>query len=170
MEEIFKDVVGFETLFQISNLGRVFSKRSNKLLKLHTNKTGYVTLATKIGGRQGFNKCFKIHRLVAEAFIPNPTSKPQVNHLDGNKGNNIASNLEWVTCKENIVHAFSERLNTARNGTDNINSKLSEEDVREIRLSNKTTRVLGAEYGVSHTQILKVKKRLSYKDVLDSVA
>lgn len=137
MEEIFKDVVGFETLFQISNLGRVFSKRSNKLLKLHTSKTGYVTLATKIGGRHGFNKCFKVHRLVAEAFIPNPASKPQVNHLDGNKGNNIASNLEWATAKENIVHAFSEGLNTARKGAASPNAKLSESDVREIRLSKK---------------------------------
>jgi len=170
MEEIFKDVVGFETLFQISNLGRVFSKRSNKLLKLHTNKTGYVTLATKIGGRQGFNKCFKIHRLVAEAFIPNPTSKPQVNHLDGNKGNNIASNLEWATAKENIVHAFSEGLNTARKGAASPNAKLSESDVREIRLSKKPARVLAAEYEVARTQILKVKQRLSYKDVLDIVA
>lgn len=85
MEEIFKDVVGFEDYFQISNFGRFFSKRSNKLLKLHINKSGYITLATKIGGRHGTNHCFKIHRVVAEAFIPNPENKPEVNHKDGKK-------------------------------------------------------------------------------------
>jgi len=105
MEEVFKDVVGFEDYFQISNLGNIFSKRSNRVLKTHITKRGYVSLATKIGGRQGTNHCFRVHRLVAEAFLPNPENKPEVNHIDGIKTNNKISNLEWVTAEENMNHA-----------------------------------------------------------------
>lgn len=93
--EVWKDVVGYEEYFQVSNLGKLFSKRSQKILKQTISKTGYYTVATRLGGRNGICKCFKIHRLVAEAFIPNPEQKRTVNHIDGNKLNNNLSNLEW---------------------------------------------------------------------------
>lgn len=93
MEEIWKDIDGFEKLYQISNFGRVFSKRRNKIMKLNLRKN-YL--------RVGFNKegvyyCFQVHRLVAQAFIPNPDNKEEVNHIDCDKQNNNVSNLEWAT-------------------------------------------------------------------------
>lgn len=83
---MFKDVVGFEEYFSISDDGKIFSKRTNKELKQTISKTGYLTVATKIGGRNGLNKCFKIHILVAKAFIPNIYNLPFVNHIDSEFG------------------------------------------------------------------------------------
>lgn len=120
--EEFKDVVGYEDYFMVSNLGAVFSKRSNKLLKQTKNKSGYLTIATRIGGRTGKAICFRIHRLVADAFLDPPTKeqlqwaettkykKVLVNHKDGDKLNNTVSNLEWVTGSENTQHAISAGL------------------------------------------------------------
>lgn len=96
MEEIWKDI-SFNDLYQISNKGNF--KRGNKLINGWIQNTGYKTVNIK-------EKKYSIHRLVAEAFIPNPENKAQVNHKDGNKLNNCVSNLEWVTPKENVQHAF----------------------------------------------------------------
>ena len=63
------------------NFGQVLSKRTNKILKQSISKTGYYTIATKIGGRNGISKCFKVHRWIAEIFIPNDLNKPFINHV-----------------------------------------------------------------------------------------
>lgn len=156
MEEEYRDVVGFEGYFQVSNLGNVFSKRSKRLLKLTKSKTGYWTFVTRINGIPHF---FLVHRLVAEAFIPNPESKPFVNHIDGCKTNNMLSNLEWVTPTENLAHALATGLRKR---------KLTADQVREIRASTKTNRELASIYGLSHSNIWYIKSRERYKDVPDS--
>lgn len=166
MEEVFKDVVGFEDYFQISNLGNIFSKRSNRVLKTHIAKSGYVLLATKIGSRQGTNHCFRVHRLVAEAFLPNPENKPEVYHIDGIKTNNKISNLEWVTAEENMNHAKTLSLFKAAKGVLNSQSKLSIDDVLFIRKSSESSRYLATMFGVTHSTILRVKNGISYKDIL----
>ena len=97
MIEELKDVKDYEGEYAITRDGRVWSYKSNKFLKPELVRGYYYVSLYK----EGKGKNFRIHRLVAEAFIPNPDNKPQVNHLDENKLNNSVSNLEWATAKEN---------------------------------------------------------------------
>lgn len=153
-KEEYRDVVGFEGYFQVSNLGNVFSKRSNRILKQTKSKTtGYWTLATKIGGSNGSDHCFSVHRLVAMAFLPNELNKPYVNHKDGCKTNNILSNLEWVTAKENSAHSWATGLQLPSN------RKLTADQVREIRASNLSQIKLASIYGLSQSSISCIKRR-----------
>ena len=103
MEELWKDIDGYEGLYQVSNLGNVKSLNYNRtgkerILKPGNNGLGYLNVLLCKNGK---TKTFKIHRLVANAFIPNPYNKPEVNHKDENKTNNCVDNLEWMTSKEN---------------------------------------------------------------------
>lgn len=104
MQEIWKDIKGYEGIYQISNHGRIksFKQNSEGYILKNTNKYGWYFTVNLVKGKARETK--RIHRLVAEYFIPNPTGKPQVNHIDGNKQNNHVSNLEWVTSKENMHH------------------------------------------------------------------
>jgi len=156
-EEIWKDVPGYEGEYQISNLGR--TKALPRLVKMPTGvlrkEPGQITSHTSkryctvdLSG-----KSFTVHRLVANAFIPNPENKPEVNHRDGNKRNNVASNLEWVTRKENIDHAFKNGLKP------NLNVRLSKESVKEIKVLIHSNRVVDVayKYGVSTNAIHRIK-------------
>lgn len=118
--EIWIDVKGFEGLYQVSNQGRLRSldrpvkQRNNsiqvkkgKLIAQSENNKGY-PLSNMSKGNKRYSRA--THRLVAEAFIPNPENKPQVNHIDGDKENNNVDNLEWVTAKENTKHAIENGL------------------------------------------------------------
>ena len=103
MEEIWKDISGYESLYQVSNFGRVRNK-NGLVMSLNKNRSGpnyrYMVQLSK----QKNKKSFLVHRLVAEAFIPNPENKPTVNHIDGNPLNNFLDNLEWATKSENHLH------------------------------------------------------------------
>lgn len=109
-----KDVTGYENLYKISAAGTVIGKKYNRELKPFTNKGGYqrVTLC-----KNGKTENFYLHRLVAQHFVNNGSNKPQVNHIDGDKLNNTAVNLEWVTCSENHKHAYSLGLKTPTQST-----------------------------------------------------
>lgn len=108
MEEIWKDIEGYEGLYQVSNLGRVHSLYRNIILKGFIDQDGY-RLVTIYKNNTKSNKT--IHRLVAQAFIPNPENKSHVNHIDEDKTNNRVDNLEWMTAKENINHGtHNERV------------------------------------------------------------
>lgn len=98
MEEIWKDIEGYEGLYQVSNMGRVRGLRRNIILKNRIAR-GYERVILSIGDKP---KCFTVHRLVAMAFIPNPDNLPQVNHKDENKTNNYVDNLEWCTREYNL--------------------------------------------------------------------
>lgn len=116
--EIWVDVKGYENLYLVSNYGRVkslerYSRYNNrryqtKIIKCHYNTKKYLDVELS---NNEFRNRYRIHRLVAEAFIPNPENKPQVNHKDGNKANNHVDNLEWCNNSENQKHAFANGLN-----------------------------------------------------------
>lgn len=121
MEEIWKDVEGYNGLYRISNMGRVlktqheamfgkkYRKFPQKLLKHRDNGHGYLLVSFTLN-KKSKNKY--IHRLVAEAFIIKPEGKTQINHIDGIKTNNHVSNLEWCTGSENNFHAYRTGLRT----------------------------------------------------------
>lgn len=123
------DAVIFKDDYQVSNLGKVRSFKCGKvtLLKSH-DFGGYLCVELKNGDTE---KNFKIHRLVAQAFVPNPDNKPFVNHIDGNKQNNCAENLEWVTHAENCQHAYDTGLRIS--GYKRDDAALTDEQVRELR-------------------------------------
>lgn len=105
--EIWKDITGWENLYKISNLGNVYSCKSDMILK-PSNKKGYLVVKLQNYKRK---KTVPIHRLVASAFIPNPENKKEVNHIDCNKENNNVNNLEWCTRQENHYHKCLNGLN-----------------------------------------------------------
>ena len=94
-----KDIKGYEGLYAITSCGKVWSYRRQKFLKTQVNRCGYEYVILQSNNKQ---KTVTVHRLVAEAYIPNPENKPQVNHKDENKQNNCVNNLEWMTAKENM--------------------------------------------------------------------
>lgn len=108
MEE-WKDIEGYEGIYQISNLGNVKSLKyhKEKRIKSNKNRNGYLKIGLILNGKR---KHISIHRLVAKAFIPNPNSLPEVNHIDGNKENNKVENLEWNNRKQNSLHAYKTGL------------------------------------------------------------
>lgn len=169
MIEIWKDIKGYEGLYQVSNLGRLKSYqrvKAGKLVSLQKTKDGY--LQTDLY-KDKVRKAVRIHRLVAEAFIPNPDGKLEVNHKNGNKENNEVDNLEWSTKQENIDHAHDNNLYDNIIGEKHGRAKLSDLDVEFIKKNFKPydkefgAKPLAKKYGVSDTQIRHIVKGRSRK-------
>lgn len=142
--------------YSVTEDGRIWSHRSNKFLKCFSSKEGYIRLELN---KDGLAKNLTVHRLVAQAFIPNPEGKSEVNHIDGNKSNNHVSNLEWVTRSENMVHAIKNNLQTINKGIKNPNAKLTEEQVEFIRANYKfrdpkySFKAMAKEFNVSDATV-----------------
>ncbi len=109
MKEIWKQIEGYEGLYDISNHGHVKSVRSGKILSPETKGDGY--LRVTLGGKHQ-----RVHRLVAKAFIENTENKPEINHKNGIRNDNMVENLEWATPKENRLHAIQVLKRTPNNG------------------------------------------------------
>lgn len=174
--EEWKDVVGFEGIYQISNFGRLKSfkgKKDGKIMSLKNKDGDYIRVALIAKDRA--RKSVSIHRLVATHFLPPPRNFEfsEVNHIDGNKQNNCAANLEWVTREENAFHArtilhpsfnrdFAERNELRRKGVQQIAKDGTVVAVFEsVQQAAKTTSVSPA--GISQTARGKRKTAGGYK-------
>jgi NUMOD4 motif/HNH endonuclease len=179
-KELWKPVEGYEALYKVSSNGRIRSlprlvkcrggklRRSfPRILKPVKNCYGYMVVTLN---KNGAGAQFRVHRLVAKAFVPNPENKPQINHKDTNKQNNQCSNLEWVTQSENAIHALESGISTRgdRNGRCKIPTREMPKIKERIR-NGETQRSLAKEYGVSTVIIGKIWRgtRKEYPEFLE---
>lgn len=171
MEEIWVGVIyngeDLSYKLEVSNLGRLRNINTGKIYKLNLLHK-YLGANISFGGRNK-KRPIKVHRAVAESFIPNPENKPCINHIDGDKLNNCVNNLEWVTSKENVTHAYEIGLKTNPKGYDNTLSKLTKDDYEYIRMVYKPyskefgTRAIGRKLNVSRSAIRTAIKNM--KDI-----
>ncbi len=173
-KEIWRDIEGYEGLYQVSNLGSMKScdkivkfknggKREYKslILKPTVANTGYFVVSLHKNNKRNL---VLIHRLVAKAFIPNPERKPEVNHKNGIKTDNRVENLEWVTGAENKKHAYDTNLRKSST------RKLTNEQVKKIRdeyvFGSKEygCYALARKYGVSYFTIFRIIHHETYKN------
>lgn len=166
------DIEGYEDIYEISSYGNVRTKegyyintlgrrcpRKAKERKVSNHETGYNTIILK-------NKTYRVHRLVAKAFLPNSDNKPFVNHKDGDKKNNRVENLEWVTEKENSEHAVNTGLFNVK-GVNNPSCRWTHEDVTDwwLLFSNGVfIKDICNEYGCNRNTVRKLMKSF-YGDI-----
>lgn len=176
--EIWLDLVGFEGIYKISNYGRIKrlqrewrsgrngSQRkslSESIVKQRRLKSGYVKTTLC---KDGVKKSYSVHILVAKTFIPNPENKPQVNHKDMNKENNMVENLEWNTAKENVAHCRKNKYidNHAKTRNKKIDKSLAL-TIREYYNThkNKSHREISKEFNVSYYTVKNIISGRFYK-------
>lgn len=167
-QEIWKDIVNFEGIYQISNFGNLKSFKRNREGHVLSEKDKRGHYLSVILCYQSKTRCTRIHRLVAEAFIPNPENKPQVNHIDGNKQNNRVDNLEWATAIENMAHARETGLSSfiAMNHYNQIERpfKIIQCDLSGKFLAEyKNAKDASDASGVCQRNILQVANKTEYK-------
>ena len=175
MEEIWKDIKGYEGLYKVSNLGRVKSvhfnhskKVTEKILKPIKDRDGYVDAFLYKNGKV---KHFKMHRLVAQAFIPNPNNLPQINHIDENVNNNRVDNLEWCTVGYNINYGKrNEKVSNALKGRKrseeykkNLSKSISKSRGKKIICITtgeifNTIKLAEIKYNIDHSSIIRCCK------------
>ena len=161
--EIWKDIKGYEGLYQVSNLGRIkrlsfLHGKSKKIIKkekilkpIINKRNGYVYCGLSDNG----TKSIRLHKLVLNTFNPCDDEKMQVNHINGNKQDNRLENLEWCTCKENINHAYKIGLKEGRRDKNNtLSKKVAQYDI-EGKLINiwESTMQIQRSLGYSNTSI-----------------
>lgn len=158
--EYWRPVVGYEGLYEVSDLGRV--KGPKGIVKPKAMSNGYHRTDL---WKQGKRWRPLLHRLVAMTFIPNPRQCSQVNHIDGIKTNNVVSNLEWCTPSENALHAVALR---GLHGQNSSAAKLSEHDVIAIRVmlsKGIPGNWLAKVFSITNTQITHIRKGSQWRRI-----
>ena len=170
-DEVWKDILGYEGVYQVSNHGRIRSLDRyvgrrffpGKIFSLNPNRYGYVRVDLRYRGK---SKSSAVHRLVAEAFLDNPNGLPQINHKDENKSNNHVDNLEWCTAEYNIN--YGHRTEKMSHGN-HFNAKVTQEQVDQIRAEYQKgvrgcgVHCLSKKYGLGKTQIRRIVQYESWK-------
>lgn len=171
MQESWKWVDGYEGRYLVSDSGEIMALPSKThyghVMKQKTTAGGYKHVCLCMGN---VKKDYAVHRIVATAFVPNIENKPEVNHKDGNKTNNKAGNLEWVTRSENERHKYHV-LGVAPNkpwaGKPRLFARrFTEEQVNAIRNDCRSNTEIADEYGVSKTAIRNIKIKKNYAEVV----
>lgn len=165
--EIWKDVKGFEGFYQVSNLGRLKSFKKDPggyILSNKNSKGGYLSVVLS---KVGLRKSLKLHRIVAEAFIPNPDNKREVNHINMVKSDNRMENLEWSTPSQNIRHAVENKPSMIA-GMVKYNNERPDQIVQKSLSGNiiaifKNAVLAAKETGVCRRNILQVAAQTEYK-------
>lgn len=176
-EEIWKDIAGYEGLYQVSSMGRVKSlarsgRKRDKILKGNPNTTGYLLVQLR---KDGQRISMLVHRIVMSTFEPvDDSTSLTVNHKDLDIQNNRLTNLEWCTQKDNNEHywltADLSKRKTGAKGTNHHLCKLTEQDVREIRRLKQETTLsnikVGEMFGVKEGTIRNILNGLTWKDIV----
>lgn len=172
-KEIWKDIKDYEGLYQVSNLGRV--KGLNRVTNIGRRRPESIFTPGKCSHgyfRAGISKnakrrTFAVHRLVAQAFIPNPENKPEVNHINGIKTDNRVENLEWVDRFENVRHAWDTGLQRKHLGEKHGMSKVTKSDVLFIRANHErfSRKELCDRFGIGTSQVCAIIRRQSWKHI-----
>lgn len=166
--EIWKEIAGFEGIYQISSRGNIKSfkgSKSGRVLSNKNSKGGYLSVVLSYNGRRRYTR---IHTLVAEAFLKKKSGQTEVNHIDGNRQNNDISNLEWCTHSHNIRHSVLNNKNHVA-GLINYNRFIKPKKINQLSLDGKLIAVYtnGAEAsrltGVCHRNIIQVCNKTEYK-------
>jgi len=152
--EHWKDIKGYEGVYQASNLGRIKSIRSKKIMSVKKHLRGYPQINFSV---KGVRKILYVHRIIAETFLENDSNSNTVDHIDENKKNNNASNLQWCSHKENMNLFHSRRLRKKRIEKHMILSKKDVEHIRKEHICfGVNTKKLAAGYNVSLSLIYKI--------------
>lgn len=177
--EVWKDIEGYEGIYQVSNLGRIKSldrkvrsrwglmKQKGIVLKSRICN-GYVLICLSKNGK---NKDVSVHRVIAKSWVPGRTdAKNEVNHIDGDKTNNSVDNLEWCDRRHNIQHSIRIGLRTRQDGAGGYSAILTEKEVKEIRELKKNNPTisqptLGRMFGISKSEIGYILNRAVWKNI-----
>lgn len=165
---MWRDIVGFEGVYQVSSTGSVrsvtrttvgrfgFQTRKGVMRKLSVHRDGYIKVTLYKGGKRNYRQ---VHRLVGAAFVENKNGKPEINHKDGNKKNNDHTNLEWCDESHNMQHAYSTGLLVAVTGVNNGAAKLTEQQVNLVvmlRREGKLLRQIAEQVGCPESTVRKI--------------
>lgn len=148
MEEVWADIEGYENLYVISSKGRCWSYKTNKLLKEIINNDGYLRFSLFKDGKQ---KRYLVHRLVAKSFVDNPNQYPEINHINENVKDNCVENLEWCTHKQNINYG-SRNKKVSLALKNNQNSAKRVQNIDTLKIYDSLTKA-EKETGIDLSQI-----------------
>lgn len=167
MQIRWKEIPGYDGRYRVSDTGQIASNALGKwaIIRQSADGVGYRKVTLKLRRKATTRR---VHRFVAEAFLPNPEKHPTVNHKNGDKADNRVDNLEWATQKTNNDHALAKGLNVKARGERIGTAKLTASKVLEIRrklAEGQPQRALAAEYGVYHATIGWIATRRSWKHI-----